>query len=139
TVGALDILRRAVEAEQHCPLPLERARTRLALGRALRRAKRRADARLELEGALQRFEALGATRWTEQTRAELGRLGGRRRTDGLTPSEQKVAELAANGLPNKEIAAALFVTVHTVEAALTGIYQKLGVRSRTEMARKLAE
>ena len=81
---------------------------------------------------------LVAPLWTE-TPIELGRLGGRRRNDGLTPTEQKFAELAADGLANKEISAGLFVTVSTVEAALTSIYQKLGVRSRTAMARKLTD
>jgi DNA-binding NarL/FixJ family response regulator len=82
---------------------------------------------------------LGTPLWTEQTRIGPGRLGGRRRNDGLTPTKQKFAELAADGLANKEMSAGLFVTVSTVEAALTSIYQKLGVRSRPETARKLTD
>ncbi len=69
---------------------------------------------------------------------ELARVPGRRRDDSaaLTETERRVAELVAQGLSNKQVAAALFVTVRTVEAALTRIYRKLGVRSRTELARR---
>ena len=74
----------------------------------------------------------------EKTRAELGRIGGRSASPGeLTPTEQRIAELVAGGMTNREVASALVITVHTVEAALTSIYRKLDVRSRTEMARKL--
>ena len=84
--------------------------------------------------ALTGFEELGAPLWAGQTRAELGRIGGRTRSrDELTPSEQRVAALVAEGRTNKEVAAALVVSVHTVEAALTQVYRKLDVRSRTEL------
>ena len=75
----------------------------------------------------------------QRARSELERVGGRRRADGkLTPSEQRVAELAAQGLSNKEIAAALYVTVNTVEVHLARAYPKLGVRSRSQLAKRLA-
>ena len=77
--------------------------------------------------------------WAEKARAELARIGGRPPATGdLTPTERRVAELVAEGRSNKEVAAALFVSVKTVEANLTRIYAKLGVHSRTEMARELA-
>ena len=80
---------------------------------------------------------MGAVRWAERAQDELGWIGGRMRVEGLTPAEQRVADLVAAGRTNAEVAAALFLTVHSVENALTRIYRKLDVRSRTELARKL--
>ena len=130
----------AVLAESDVPLPLERARTRLVLGRVLRRAQRRSAAAAMLEDALARFEELGARLWAERAREELARIGGRApSSDDLTPTEQRIADLVAAGMTNREVAANLFVTPKTVESALTRIYRKLGVRSRTELARRAAE
>lgn len=129
----------AVAAERRVPLPLERARTRLVHGRVLRRLQHRAAARAELEEALRRFESLGAPNWSARAREELARVGGRRGTsDDLTPTERRIAELVAEGRSNREVGTALFVTPKTVESALTRIYRKLGVRSRTELARQLS-
>jgi DNA-binding CsgD family transcriptional regulator len=114
--------------------PFERARTLLAFGSTQRRAKQKRPARESLEQALATFEELGATLWAEKARAELARIGGRPRVAGLTPSEERIAELVAEGRSNKEVAAALFLTVNTVEGALKRIYAKLGVRSRAELA-----
>ena len=115
--------------------PFHEARTLLAHGRTQRRAKKRGAARATLEDALGRFERLGAPLWAEQTRAELGRIGGRAPSSGeLTESEQRIAGLVAGGQSNREVAAALFLTEHSVETALTRIYRKLGVRSRAELA-----
>ena len=83
-----------------------------------------------------RFESLGATCWAERARAELGRIGGRTRAEGLTAAERRVASLVAEGRTNREIAAALFLGERTVASHLTHIYAKLGVRSRTELARQ---
>ena len=82
----------------------------------------------------------GAPTWAERVRAELARIAGRRPDagGGLTPTEQRVAELVAEGLSNKEIAAALHVTVKTVEGSLSHIYAKLGLRSRSALAALLA-
>ena len=82
------------------------------------------------------FERLGAAAWVENTRAEIARLPGRRPADkdALTTREQEVAELVASGLANKEVAARLHVSLRTVEATLSKVYAKLGVRSRTELA-----
>jgi DNA-binding NarL/FixJ family response regulator len=73
--------------------------------------------------------------WIEKARAELGRIGGRTREQGLTAAEQRVAALVAEGRTNKEVAAALFLGERTVETHLSHVYSKLGVRSRTELAR----
>jgi DNA-binding CsgD family transcriptional regulator len=119
--------------------PFERARTELALGSALRRAKRRREARERLESAAAAFEVMGSAAGAAQARAELERIGGRAPSrDALTTAERRVAELAAAGKTNKEVAAALYVSVRTVEAALTRAYGKLGVRSRTELANRLS-
>ncbi|HET8691129.1 MAG TPA: LuxR C-terminal-related transcriptional regulator, partial [Steroidobacteraceae bacterium] len=128
--------------EQHAAAanPFDEARTLLSLGSAQRRARRRRDARGTLSTAAERFDALGAALWAEKARAELGRIGGRAPSpDGLTPTETRVAHLVAEGMSNKEVAAALVVSVHTIEAALTSIYRKLDVRSRTEMAQRLQD
>jgi DNA-binding CsgD family transcriptional regulator len=105
----------------------------------LRRLKRRAEAREALDRAVTAFESLGSRLWAEQARAERARIGGRSRPSGLTPTESQVAALVADGSSNKEVAAALFVTVNTVEAHLSRVYKKLGVRSRNQLARALAE
>jgi DNA-binding CsgD family transcriptional regulator len=131
-------LERAVALEDDLPLPLERARTRLALGRVLRRQKRRTAAFELLASALAAFEALGAALWAEQARSEMARIGGRASSrDDLTRTEERIAGLVAEGMTNREVAAALFVTPKTVESSLTRVYRKLGVRSRTELARRI--
>jgi DNA-binding CsgD family transcriptional regulator len=118
--------------------PLERGRTLLALGTAHRHARRNRDARAALEEAAGVFETTGARIWHEKATAELTRISGRRpRVEGLTPAELRVAELAAQGKHNKEIAATLFLSVGTVEMHLSRVYRKLGVRSRTELAGRL--
>jgi DNA-binding CsgD family transcriptional regulator len=118
--------------------PFERARTLLCVGLAHRKARRKRAARESLEEALAAFNQLGARLWADRARAELGRISGRRTSDDLTETERRVAELAAQGCPNKEIASALFVSEHTVAAHLTHVYRKLGVRSRAALAHRLA-
>jgi DNA-binding CsgD family transcriptional regulator len=115
--------------------PFEHARTLLAAGTIERRAKRKAEAREDLERAGAIFDELGTRLWSERARRELERTGiyragGRE----LSAAERQVADLAASGATNKEIAAALFMSVKTVEAHLSRIYRKLNVRSRTELA-----
>ena len=120
-------------------LDFEAARCLRYLGRAQSRAKKRGEARRNLEEAARRFDRLGASGWAANARADLSRVSGRRATDSgdLTPSEQRVAELAAGGLSNKEIARILYVSVYTVEAHLSHAYAKLGVRSRSQLAKRL--
>jgi DNA-binding CsgD family transcriptional regulator len=119
--------------------PFQHARTLLALGKAQRRAKKRGAARATLEQALAAFERLGAPLWAEKARADLARIGGRAPARGeLTASESRIAALVAEGRTNREVAAALFLTEHTVATALTRIYRKVDVRSRAELASRLA-
>lgn len=94
---------------------------------------------MALVDALERFDELGAAQWAERTAADIARLPGRRpaKEGELTTREREIAELVAAGLANKEIAARLFVSVRTVEANLSKVYAKLGVRSRTELAGRL--
>jgi DNA-binding CsgD family transcriptional regulator len=133
--GALIDLEQAVRLRETSGQPFELGRSLLALGRQRRRLKRKADARRSLQGALSLFESLGAVRWAANTRIELQRIGGRAPApDALTAGERAVAQLARQGRTNREIAATTFMSVRTVEAHLTRIYSKLGVRSRTELA-----
>ena len=119
--------------------PFERGRTQLVAGVVERRAGHRAAARTSLTSALDTFDGLGAALWVERTVAEIGRIPGRSRaaSQDLTAAERRVAELVAEGRSNKEVAATLFLAVRTVEAHLSHVYAKLGVRSRTELARRL--
>jgi DNA-binding CsgD family transcriptional regulator len=136
--GAFASFERALTEHARSPDPFHHARTLLAFGRTQRRAKKRSAARATLEDALARFEHLGAPLWAEQTRAELARIGGRAPSrDELTEAERRIAELVAGGSTNREAAAALFLTEHSVETALTRVYRKLGVRSRAELAHLL--
>jgi DNA-binding NarL/FixJ family response regulator len=113
------------------------ARASLARGIVSRRARQKRGAREAIQAALDGFEQLGAATWVETARSELGRIGGRRREEGLTAAERRVAALVAEGRTNREVAAALFVTERTVASHLSHVYAKLGVRSRTELARRL--
>jgi DNA-binding NarL/FixJ family response regulator len=118
----------------------ERGRTLLCLGVVRRQAQERKAAREALEQALSIFEELGARLWAEKARAELARISGRRSSDDeLTETELRVAELAAQGRSNKEIAAELFMGLSTVEAHLSRVYRKLGIRSRTALAGRLVD
>jgi DNA-binding NarL/FixJ family response regulator len=98
-------------------------------------------ARDTLDRAAACFDALGSPGWVEAARSELARVGARRpsKSGELTATERRVAELAAAGLANKEIAQALVVTVNTVEFHLSNTYAKLGIRSRAQLAERLAE
>ncbi len=112
-----------------------RARALLALGVVRRRERQKRAARETIAAALESFEQLGAATWAEKARAELGRIGGRTREEGLTAAERRVAALVAEGRTNREVAAALFLGERTVETHLSHVYAKLGVRSRAELAR----
>lgn len=134
---AASLLEQAVEQHKDVGDPFGAARALLGLGVVRRRARKKRDARDAIQSALDGFEQLGAAQWAEKARSELGRIGGRRREEGLTPAERRVAVLVAEGRTNREVAAALFVTERTVASHLSHVYAKLGVRSRTELAREL--
>jgi DNA-binding CsgD family transcriptional regulator len=137
--GSLAAFEEALAEHARSVYPFEHARTLFALGTTQRRARQRAAARATLEQALGIFEELGAPLWSDKARAELARIGGRAPSRGeLTESERRIAALVAEGRTNRDVANALFLTEHTVETALTRVYRKLGVRSRAELAVRLA-
>lgn len=133
---ALALLERAAAEHDAVGNPFGRARALLALGVVGRRARQKRPARRAVEAAVETFETLGAAGWAAKARAELGRVGGRRRATGLTAAEQRVAVLVAQGRTNQEVAATLFLGERTIASHLTHIYAKLGIRSRTELARR---
>src|SRR6185437_4875179 len=110
----LVLLEQAVARHEEVGDPFGRARALLALGIVRRRARQKRPAREAIEAALAGFEAVGAARWAATARAEVGRVGGRTREDGLTTAERRVAALVAEGRTNREVAAALFLTERTV-------------------------
>jgi DNA-binding CsgD family transcriptional regulator len=132
----LDLLHEAVETAAGSPARLEHAKALTALGSALRRGRKPSDARAPLRDAFELAGQCGAQPLAEHARNELYAAGGRPRRqalsgpESLTPSERRVAELAAAGQGNRDIARALFVTPNTVEVHLTSVYRKLGIRSR---------
>jgi DNA-binding CsgD family transcriptional regulator len=135
---ALVFAERALAEQEALPFPFDRARSLLVYGATLRRVKRKADARTALEDARATFQSLGASAFAARAASELGRIGGRGRSDDrLTATERGIAELVAEGKSNKEVAAALFVSVKTVEANLSRTYAKLGIHSRTALAKRL--
>jgi DNA-binding CsgD family transcriptional regulator len=137
--GAFAAFDRALLQLADTPFTFERGRTLLCQGIARRQASQKKAARETLDQALAIFEGLGARLWAEKAQAELARIGGRRAGgDELTETETRVAELAAAGRSNKEIAATLFMGVSTVEAHLSHVYRKLGIRSRAGLGSRLA-
>jgi DNA-binding CsgD family transcriptional regulator len=133
------------EAIEHAPAvpPFQRARTELLYGEWLRRERRRTDARTHLRAAAEAFRGLGAVPWAERAEAELRATGETvRKRDvsavgQLTPQELQIAGLVTEGLTNKEIAAQLFLSPRTVDYHLRKVFTKLGIASRTELARRV--
>jgi DNA-binding NarL/FixJ family response regulator len=142
--GRLDLLRRAAEVTDGSPAKLERAQVLGAYGSAIRRSGKRTEARDMLGQALELAHVCGAAALETTIREEIHATGARpRRTaltgvDALTPSEQRVARLAAAGNSNREIAEELFVTLKTVEMHLASGYRKLSINSRTQLPAALA-
>ena len=132
--SALASSREALTAHDRLAMPFERARTQLVHGQLLRRARHK-GAGQTFRDAVEAFAQIGATVWESRAHDELARTNVSR-TDGavLTPAERRVAERAVQGLSNREIAAALNVSVKTVEANLSSVYRKLGIRSRAQLA-----
>jgi DNA-binding CsgD family transcriptional regulator len=135
---ALDALESALGVHERLQIPFELARTLLVKGKVERRARHKAAARGALEQAIGLFDTLGAPIWSQKAREEHSRAGLRRSHDELSATEQKVADLAAAGKKNREIAAELFITRRTVEANLARAYRKLGVQSRAELGARMA-
>ncbi|MCB0948784.1 MAG: AAA family ATPase [Mycobacterium sp.] len=130
--------KRALVAHEQLPMPFERARTELVLGKVLRRQRRREPAAATIRQSLNAFDRLGAPLWANRAREELARtqvvpVG----TAALTASERRVAELAASGKTNRDVAAALFISTKTVEANLARVYRKLSIHSRAELGRHI--
>jgi DNA-binding NarL/FixJ family response regulator len=139
----LSLLREAVEVLTASSANLELAYALTAFGSALRRQSRRTEARVALATGLDLAHRCGADSLAEQARTELLATGARPRrvarrgVDSLTPSELRVARMAADGQTNREIAQALFVTASTVETHLSNVYRKLGIRARSQLAQAL--
>lgn len=138
--AAFPALEQALDNLNGLELPLERARTLLCLGVIRRRADQKRAAREALEQAVAIFEESAARPWAHKARAELARIAGRRPSSNeLTETEHQVAELAAAGRSNKEIAAELFMGLSTVEAHLSRVYRKLEIRSRASLESRLVK
>jgi ATP/maltotriose-dependent transcriptional regulator MalT len=140
--GDIQAANRAVELalteHERLPMPFERARTQLLAGQLQRRQRQKDQAATTLREALTTFEDLNTRLWADRARAELARADvGTRRMSSLSPSEQRVAELAASGMTNRDVAAALFISPKTVESNLARIYRKLGIHSRAELGRHM--
>ncbi len=128
----------AMTEHDRVPMPFERARTQLLAGQLQRRQRQKDQAATTLREALKTFEDLNTPLWADRARAELARADvGTRRLSSLSPSEQRVAELAASGMTNRDVATALFISPKTVESNLARIYRKLGIHSRAELGRHM--
>jgi DNA-binding CsgD family transcriptional regulator len=115
-------------------------RSLLMLGEVYRRTRKRAKAVESLNAAAAEFDRLGARIWADRARHELNRVTGKRDSaSGLTPTQRNVANLVVAGSTNRQVADALFMSVHTVEAHLTVVYRSLGVASRAELARQFRD
>jgi DNA-binding CsgD family transcriptional regulator/Tfp pilus assembly protein PilF len=138
---AVTELNRALALQDRVTLePVSRGRTLLLLGSVHRRQKQRRAARQVIGEAITLFGGAGAQLWLERAREELARVSGRVAAgDELSVTEMRVTELVISGQSNKEIASEMFVTVRTVESTLTRIYSKLGVQSRTQLARAMRD
>jgi DNA-binding CsgD family transcriptional regulator len=141
--AAETLYRQAIEALGHSRLRAELARAQLLYGEWLRRERRRLDAREQLRSAHELFTEFGMEAFAERTRIELEATGehARKRTvetrDDLTPQEAQISRLVAEGSTNQEIAARLFISKSTVDYHLRKTFRKLGVKSRTELARHM--
>ena len=140
---ALKLLRDSVGLLEHAPARLEHAYSLVALGSALRRQRRRRDAREILQSGMDIAARCGASTLADNARDELRATGARPRrhavsgTDALTASERRIAAMAARGLTNKQIAQELFLSTRTIETHLRHTYQKLDISARAQLAAAL--
>jgi DNA-binding CsgD family transcriptional regulator len=141
--AGIELLEEAVAITEHSPARLEHAHAIADLGAALRRAGQRVEAREQLRVAVDLGLRCGAAGLAETARTDLLATGARPRrvmlsgVDALTPSEQRIATMASQGMSNREIAQALFLSAWTVKAHLAHIYQKLSIDSREQLAAAL--
>ncbi len=136
--AALASIDSALVEHQRVAMPFEHGRSLLVRGRIQRRARQKRAAHETLEHALSLFEELGALVWAQTARNELGRIGLRRSAPSeLTDTEDRVAELAASGLTNKQIAQRAFLTPKSVEDVLHRVYRKLDIHSRAELGARM--
>ena len=137
---ALEAIAGAETVCRTMPIPSELGRTLLARGQMLRRMRRKHAAEETLTAAREIFSEFGMPLWVARTHAELARIGLRRASRSeLTETERRIAELAASGLTNREIAAKAFVSPRTVEDVMARVYGKLGIRSRAELGARMAD
>jgi DNA-binding NarL/FixJ family response regulator len=141
---AITLLTSAVHRFELLGQPIERGHTLLVLAQVERRRRRHAAARAAVAEALGLFTGIGAKPWIEQASRTLARLDGRSEPDEhggplgtLTATEARIAAMVRDGASNREIATKMFLSVKTVEATLTRMYRKLGVRSRTQLTSRL--
>ena len=137
--GGVRVAEQAMVQHDRVPMPFERARTQLLLGQLQRRQRKKQAAATSLREALAGFERLNTPLWADRARADLARVTVHAGVAVLTPSEQRVAELAASGMTNRTIAAELFISPKTVDTNLGRIYRKLDIHSRAELARWVSE
>jgi DNA-binding CsgD family transcriptional regulator len=136
--SAIEQIEMALALDLTCTVPFERQRSMLVSGVIHRRAKHKASARRALEDAASGFAELGAMGWAERCRHELQRVGTPAASaTALTVTEQQIAELAASGLTNREVAEQSFLSPKTVEANLARVYRKLGITSRAQLGARL--
>ncbi|MBE1548005.1 ATP/maltotriose-dependent transcriptional regulator MalT [Mycobacterium sp. OAS707] len=140
-VAAADqMAQQALHEHERLAMPFERARTQLLRGQLLRRQRRKDLAAAALHEALDAFEEMGTPLWAERVQAEIARTRVSATHDlGLTPSELRVAELAASGMTNRDVAATLFISPKTVEHNLARAYRKLGIHSRAELGQQISQ
>jgi DNA-binding CsgD family transcriptional regulator len=139
-VSAIAAVEEALALHEEGDWPFERARALLVLGRTQRRLKQKSAAKRSLDEALAIFDRLPAPLWGERAREEIRRIGLRHvASTELTENERRVAELAASGLTNRQVAGRLFMSPKTVEANLARAYRKLGIHSRAELGARLGE
>jgi DNA-binding CsgD family transcriptional regulator len=138
--GADRMAHQAMTEHRRLPMPFERTRTQLLLGQLQRRQRHKEAAAAMLQEALRAFEDMGTPLWAKRARAELARTNvSPTRDPALTPTERRVAELAASGMTNRDVAAALFISPKTVEYNLSHAYRKLGIHSRAELGQWISQ
>jgi len=143
--AAEGLYREAIECLEKAGVVPDLARAHLLYGEWLRRQRRRCDARRQFRTAYEKFQLMGADAFAERVRAELLATGVRARKrmvsarDELTPQEARIAALVASGESNQQVAAELFISAHTVDYHLRKVFRKVGVSSRTQLARSWLE